>query len=98
MYRFISINTYGPIISFAFTSLLDAYKQCIPDDESHTHRMLYMPVKQLLDKGQKLVLVSYDMAHKPPTVNYIQFMDEGPNTRIPMVSELPEPPCCADHH
>ena len=94
MYRFISKKSDGEINTRVFTTVSEAYKYCVPDDKRHWHIMMYHAVKERLDKGDPLVLVSYDdyevdVANGIYTAYYIQNMTEGNNTTLP---ELPVPP------
>ena len=91
MYRFISKKTDGTLISYVFSTLLEAYKHCKPQDESLWHRMLYNGVFDKFEHGEQLVLVSWDdpdETNPVTTANYIQFLSEGFTTPFP---HLPEP-------
>jgi|LauGreDrversion2_6_1035139.scaffolds.fasta_scaffold149613_2 hypothetical protein len=91
MYRFISKKTDGTLISYVFSTLLEAYKHCKPEDESLWHRMLYNGVFDKFEHGEQLVLVSWDdpdESNPVTTANYIQFLSEGFATPFP---HLPEP-------
>lgn len=94
MFRFISKKSDGSLISFVFGNMHEAYKHCVPEEKATWHIMMYYAVKECFDKGEALVLVSYDdyemdVAGSIYTANYIQHLTDGYKTTFP---ELPIPP------
>ena len=73
--------------------LYAAYRKCIPEDESESHRRLYHAVSDDINNGKTLILVTHDS--KADMTYWIECIEDE-NADVPydkLVSELPG--CCA---
>ena len=72
-------------------TLLDAYKQCIPSDESEACRRLLYGVQEQIKKGERFIRVTCDRGD----IWWIQLVDD-PNEAVAEASTKIE--CCHLHN
>jgi len=58
MFRVIKNTMSGPMESTTYNTLLDAYRACIPADESEACRLLINGVQNKISKGDTLIRVT----------------------------------------
>jgi len=93
LYRVIQHNgdaESGIVRHSVYSNLLEAYKQCIPSDETEACRLLLNGVQDEIQKGKELIRVTCDKEN----TWWIQLVV---NSSDPLVKVSPKIECCHSH-
>lgn len=92
-YRVVRQTDGLTVSSIDYDTLTEAYKKCIPSDESETCRLLLNGVQSEIQKGLRFIRVTCDRG----SIWWIQLIDDL-NDAVPPISEATAKiDCCHAH-